>query len=169
MLALLLVVLGPARDRLRQPGGDEDARHRDHQRVGVDGRTPSPSLRPARRILAGIAADLLLLIRLEPDLVDSLRLVRAALDEPDGSQDEEAELEELRLPFLQDRLAEVGREDVSAERDGLAPVRQLLLVESLLSCDGLPEDRYEAEHEEEQRQRVVVQPATHQLCVTPTM
>src|SRR5215207_11290814 len=111
--------------------------------------------------------ELLHLLALQPDILDRLRLVRAALDEPDRRDDEEHELEELRLPVLEERLPVVRRGDVAAPRDRLAAVLELLLVVRGAPCDRLAERRREEEREEEQREAVVAERALHR-CRRPT-
>jgi hypothetical protein len=63
--------------------------------------------RPAGGSLVGVPPDSLRLIRFRSHLVGLLRLVRAALDQPDRGRDEEQELEELRLPVFHHRGAEL--------------------------------------------------------------
>src|SRR5918992_1143760 len=107
--------------------------------------------------------DLLFRIRLAADVFRSLGLVRAALNQPDGGHDEEHELEVFRLPVLEHRLPEVGREDVAHVRDGLRSMLQLVLVERALPRDRLTDERGQEEDEEKERERLVAQPERHQL------
>src|SRR5215211_3248825 len=93
--------------------------------------------------------ELLHLLALQPDVLDRLRLVRAALNEPDRRDDEEHELEELGLPVLEERLPVIRGGDVAAPRDRLA------------------ERRREEDREEEQREAVVPEEALHR-CRRPT-
>ena len=62
----------------------------------------------------GVPADLLLLVGLRALLARLLRLRRPALDQPDGREDVEEELQVLRLPVLHDVDAERRRRHVVA-------------------------------------------------------
>ena len=54
-----------------------------------------------------MAPDLLVLFGLQAGLFELLRLGRAALEEPDGREDEQEELEPFRLPVLEDGSTEL--------------------------------------------------------------
>ena len=114
-----------------------------------------------------MAADLLLAVRLEPGLVERLRLVRPLLHEPDGGEDEERELEELRLPVLEHGAAELGREHVVAPRDRRGVVRELVGVEGVLAGERLRDQRREEEDAEEDREAVLVDESP-QSTTSPT-
>ena len=61
-------------------------------------------------------------------------------DEPDRREDEDGELEELRLPVLHHGLAEVGRGDVAGPRDRAPAVLDLLLVVDLVPGERLADE-----------------------------
>src|SRR5215204_3940614 len=89
---LLVVVGSQARERLAEPGGEEDRAHHDRERVRVDAQPPVACPRPAGSVLRSMSAYTLLLVRLEAEILLLLRLVRALLEEPDRRECKEPEL-----------------------------------------------------------------------------
>jgi hypothetical protein len=88
-----------------------------------------------------VAADLLALVGLPARLVQLLRLGGSPLHQPHRGEDVEGELEVLRLPVLEHGLAELGRDQEAPERDLLAAVAQLVVVELVPSGDRLKRER----------------------------
>lgn len=70
--------------------------------------------------------------------MELLGLGRAALEEPDGAEDVEEELQVLRLPVLGDVDCEVRGHQVLTERQLLQSVSGQVFVESGLSRERLP-------------------------------
>ena len=96
--------------------------HHQAERAGVDARCasrrPSPT---AGESLVGVPADLLLLRRTPgPTSSTGFDSGRAALHEPHRGEDEQEELQVLRLPVLRDVDGEGGRGDVAPEGDRIA-------------------------------------------------
>jgi hypothetical protein len=112
-------------------------------------------------------ADLRILVRLRPRILDLLGLGRPSLHEPDRREDDQRELEELGLPVLHHVPAEVGRDEVAAVRDRLRVVRTLLVVVGEEAGDRLPDERQEEDREEEERQALLEQPTAHQWWIAP--
>lgn len=96
--------------------------------------------------------DPLLLIALQPDVVELLRLVGTFLHEPDRRRDEDGELQELGLPVLQHRAAEVGRDHVLPPRERLLPVLCVLRAVVVLAGKRLADERREEDRGEEERE-----------------
>ena len=126
-------------------------------------RPPTRAQRGDLRV--GVLADLLLVVRLAAGLVELLRLRGAALQQPDRPEDEQRELQVLRLPVLHHGLTEVRRGQIAAERDrvGLL-VRELrvgdrVVVELVVAGDRLKCERDEKQHPEPDRQAVVLEEA----------
>src|SRR4051812_21732508 len=162
VIELLGVVGDVAVDRLHAPRGEPDRGHEDHQRVGVDAGAPAADAGPARRVRVRVLADHLLLVGLAARLAQLLRLRGAALEEPDGGEDVERELEELGLPVLHHVAAEARREDVAAERDRVVVVAQLVVVEVGVADERLADQRGQEDAAEEQPEAVVADEAPHQ-------
>jgi hypothetical protein len=115
-----------------------------------------------------VLAHPLLLVGLAPALAELLRLGRPALEQPDRQQDEQRELQVLRLPVLHHPDAELGRGDVAQEGDPGVAVAVLVLVEVGLPGDRLEHQRGEEQAEEDERQSVVPDERAHaQLCIRP--
>jgi hypothetical protein len=166
VVALLRVVDRPGGHRLPQPRPDEEKPHDDEQRVRVEVEEEPLRARQARRVRGGVGADALLLVGLEADLVEPLRLVRAFLDEPDRGEDEREELEVFRLPVLEHGCPVLGREDVLPVADRRVAVRGELRVVVLPAGDGLAAQGGQEEDAEAQGKAVLVGPASH-WCVIP--
>src|SRR3954452_23466248 len=97
-----------------------------------------------------MAADSLLLVRLAAPLAELLGLTRSLLSEPHGGQDEQRELQVLRLPVFEHLAAEIRRRHVAAIRDARRLVCRLLVVVSppargRLSGQSEQEDGQESE------------------------
>ena len=114
-----------------------------------------------------MAADALLAVRLPTGPLEPLRLVRPLLHEPDRHEDEERELEELRLPVLEYRTAEGGREHVVRPRKRPAVVGELVGVERVLPGERLADERRQEEDAEEEREPVLGREAP-QSTTSPT-
>ena len=108
----LLPVVAPVVERLRGPGGEEDGRHHQQQRLLVDSRDGVVPAGDRRAVGRCEAADPLGSVVLEAGFVDVGRRRRASLDEPHRREHEQGELEELGLPVLHHRSAEGRRGDV---------------------------------------------------------
>ncbi len=164
----LLVQRAPAGHGLSEPRAEEDRRHHEEERVREE---PAPEAarvaRPRGRARPRVAAELLPVLGLDPGSVERLRLGRAALQEPDGGEDEERELEVLGLPVLEHRLPEARRDEVAGVRDGLGAVECGVLVVGPMAGDRLRDQRAGEEGEEDERERVVAEPA-HQRWASPT-
>ena len=140
--------------------GEEGPESDKEQKIGRHADEDSPAwartggLRTAvfARSLGLLMGVLFLLTRL-------LRLRGAALDQPDGGEDVEEELEVLRLPVLHDVDPERGRRDVLQQRDLLQPVRHLLGVEVGDPGEGLADQRGQEDEAERQGQGVGTQEA----------
>jgi hypothetical protein len=112
-------------------------------------------------------SDLLVLVRFAPALIELLRLRRAALKEPHREQEEERELEVLRLPVLHHVDAELGRHDVARQRHLGIAVADRLFVEVRVPRDGLAHQGGEEQQQEDDREAVLLEEAAHQLCMNP--
>src|SRR5215210_3256037 len=112
-------------------------------------------------------ADLLLLVGLRALVAGLLGLRRAALHQPDGQQDVQRELQILRLPVLEDGVAEARRHDVAAQRDRRLVVGRRLVVEVLPAGHRLTGEGEREEGEEDERQRVRPEGSPHQWWASP--
>src|SRR3954468_23760436 len=100
VVELVGVVDDAAGDELGEPGPDPDGRHDQHQRVRVQAEPPAAGADPARGVGPCVRADLLLLVGLGALPAERLGLRRPALHEEDRREDEQRELQVLRLPVL---------------------------------------------------------------------
>src|SRR4029078_5934512 len=112
--------------------------------------------------------DALVLVRLASLVPRLLGLGRTALHEPHRQQDVERELQVLRLPVLEQRVAEARRREVPPERDRRLVVRGRLVIEVVPAGERLAGDGEHEEAEEDEREAVLPQEAAHQWCVMPT-
>jgi hypothetical protein len=114
-----------------------------------------------------VLADPLLRVRLQACILELLRLRRAALHEPDRREDDQAELEKLGLPVLHHVAPELGGHEEPPVGVRLAAVRALLLVEVVQAGERLADEREREDHQEEEREALLLDPGAHQWCVTP--
>jgi hypothetical protein len=163
VLLLLVVVLGPRRDGLPEPGGEGDGAHDDDERVRVQAAAPTARLGQRRRVALRVSSDELLLVGLRAGVVRLLRVVRAALDQPDSRQDEERELKVFRLPVPRARPSRSATRRHSGRRDRLAAVLSLLGVEASLAGKRLPGQGDEEERQEEDGEAVAAEPGANAL------
>src|SRR6266508_145839 len=84
-----------------------------------------------------------------------LRLRRSLLHQPDRCEDVERELQELRLPVLHHRLAEVRGCEIAEVGDGLLGVLDGVLVVEAVTDEGLREERQEQESAAKEGERVL--------------
>ena len=111
------------------------------------------------RVRAGVLADALVLVGFEADLVGFLGLGRSALDQPDGAEDEQRELQVLGLPVLEHVDAELGRAHIAPQRDRVAVVGELDRVEV-----GVPDERLRDQRAEKERAESEAEPVrAHRL------
>jgi hypothetical protein len=100
--------------------------------------------------------------------VQLLGLRRPPLQEPHRHQDEQRELQVLGLPVLEEGGAEVGGDDVTAERHVRVAVAVLVLVEVGVAGDRLEHDRGQEQCQERHRQPVVLEELAHGYwCSSP--
>src|SRR5687768_16993895 len=86
-----------------------------------------------------------------------LRLWRPALTQEDRQHEERPNGEKLALPVLERLEPEARRADVAECRDGVATVRDLLLVELLRAANGVQRERDNEERGERDAQRMLVE------------
>jgi hypothetical protein len=108
-----------------------------------------------------VLADLLLLVGLRPDLLRLLGLRGPELDQPDGREDVEEELQVLRLPVLHDIDGEGGRGDEPQQGDLLQALGETLVVEGGHAGEGLADEAGEEQPAEGEAQPVVEQESSH--------
>src|SRR5687768_10942395 len=106
-----------------------------------------------------MAAEPLLLVALRAFLARLLRLRRTPLDQPDGREDVEEELQVLRLPVLHHVHAERRGRHVLPQRHRLEAVGHLLGVEVSCARERLPHQRDDEQSAEHKAQRVVAEEA----------
>jgi hypothetical protein len=120
-----------------------------------------------------VRADVLLGVGLAALLARLLGLGRALLDEPDREEDEERELQVLRLPVLGHRLREARGRQIAAQAQrlrGLAGhlgMPGLEVVVLVPARDRLADQRGQEEGEEGEAEALLAQQAAHQWCVRP--
>src|SRR4051794_4442391 len=161
VVELVGVVDDAAGDELGEPRPDPDGRHDEDQRVGVHAEPPAAGPGPRRGVRPRVRADLLLLVGLGPLTAEGLGLRRAALHEEDRREDEQRELQVLRLPVLHDVDHERRGRHEAPERHRGVLVGELLVVEVAVPDERLRDEGREEDPEEEQRQRVLADPAPH--------
>ncbi len=108
-----------------------------------------------------VSTNSLSLVRLLPGLVQLLRLRRPSLQQPHRQHDIEQELEILALPVLRHIDGEVGGRQIATEGDLVEAVGELLVVELVPACEGLPHQRQQEQQSEDEAEGVLLQEPAH--------